>query len=44
MTIHNAKGLEFDTVFLVGAEEDIFPSIRAHEEPYGMRKSGGLPM
>ncbi|MDR0906344.1 MAG: UvrD-helicase domain-containing protein [Oscillospiraceae bacterium] len=28
MTIHSAKGLEFDTVFIVGAEEGIFPGIR----------------
>lgn len=26
MTIHSAKGLEFDTVFLVAAEDNIFPS------------------
>ena len=29
MTMHSAKGLEFPTVFLVGMEESIFPSIRA---------------
>lgn len=29
MTMHSAKGLEFDTVFLVGAEDNIFPSYRA---------------
>ena len=27
MTIHTAKGLEFDHVFIVGMEEDIFPHI-----------------
>ena len=32
MTIHAAKGLEFDTVFLVGWEEGIFPSQRALDE------------
>jgi DNA helicase-2/ATP-dependent DNA helicase PcrA len=29
MTIHNAKGLEFDACFVVGLEEDVFPHIRA---------------
>src|SRR5690606_29399049 len=32
MTIHAAKGLEFDRVFLVGWEEGIFPSQRAIDE------------
>ena len=38
MTIHSAKGLEFPTVFIVGVEENIFPSpmcigsLRALEE------------
>lgn len=26
MTVHSAKGLEFDTVFIVGMERDLFPS------------------
>ena len=29
MTIHAAKGLEFKTVFLIGMEENIFPSARS---------------
>lgn len=33
MTMHAAKGLEFDTVFLVGAEENIFPGYRAMADP-----------
>jgi DNA helicase-2/ATP-dependent DNA helicase PcrA len=32
MTLHSAKGLEFDTVFLPGWEEGVFPSLRAVEE------------
>ena len=28
MTVHSSKGLEFETVFVVGFEETIFPSVR----------------
>jgi DNA helicase II / ATP-dependent DNA helicase PcrA len=32
MTLHSAKGLEFDSVFLPGWEEGVFPNQRALEE------------
>lgn len=30
MTVHGSKGLEFDSVFLVGMEDELFPSLREH--------------
>lgn len=35
MTLHGAKGLEFDTVFLPGWEEEIFPHRRALDDGGG---------
>ncbi|HIC41695.1 MAG TPA: hypothetical protein EYO86_01250 [Pelagibacterales bacterium] len=32
MTMHSAKGLEFDNVFLAGWEEGVFPSMRSIDE------------
>jgi DNA helicase II / ATP-dependent DNA helicase PcrA len=32
MTLHNAKGLEFRAVFMIGMEEQIFPHARSIEE------------
>ena len=32
MTIHSAKGLEFENVFITGLEETVFPLMRAMEE------------
>lgn len=32
MTLHSAKGLEFDNVFIPGMEENIFPSMRSLAE------------
>ena len=42
MTMHSAKGLEFPVVFVVGAEEGIFPGIRAIGETEEMEEERRL--
>ncbi len=42
MTIHSAKGLEFPCVFLVGAEEGLFPSLLAIGEAGQMEEERRL--
>jgi DNA helicase-2/ATP-dependent DNA helicase PcrA len=42
MTMHAAKGLEFDTVFIVGAEDGIFPGMRVIGEPEEMEEERRL--
>ena len=42
MTMHSAKGLEFPVVFVVGAEEGIFPGIRAIGEVEEMEEERRL--
>ena len=32
MTLHNAKGLEYPIVFIIGCEEGVFPHSRALDE------------
>src|SRR6185312_3892608 len=32
MTLHNAKGLEYPTIFIAGCEEGVFPHSRALDE------------
>lgn len=42
MTLHSAKGLEFDTVFLSGLEEGIFPHNRSLDAPSEMEEERRL--
>ena len=42
MTVHSAKGLEFCAVFIVGLEEDLFPSAMASDTPRGLEEERRL--
>lgn len=42
MTLHTAKGLEFDTVFLTGFEDAIFPHQRAMTDPAELQEERRL--
>jgi len=42
MTLHSAKGLEFNLVFLIGLEEGLFPHSRAFNDPDQMEEERRL--
>ena len=42
MTVHSAKGLEFDCVFISGLEEGLFPSERSMTEHQGLEEERRL--
>ncbi len=42
MTVHNGKGLEFDVVFIVGLEEDLFPHANSRDFPEALEEERRL--
>lgn len=42
MTVHNAKGLEYDAVFVTGLEEGLFPHISSLSDPEEMEEERRL--
>ncbi len=42
MSLHSAKGLEFDTVFLTGMEEELFPHSRSYDDEESMEEERRL--
>jgi len=42
MTIHSSKGLEFDTVFLTGLEEGVFPLFRSMDNEWEIEEERRL--
>jgi len=42
MTLHNAKGLEFDAVFITGLEDGLFPLARSFDDPLELEEERRL--
>lgn len=42
MTLHTAKGLEFDVVFLTGLEDGVFPHMRSLDDPVELQEERRL--
>lgn len=42
MTVHSAKGLEYKHVFIVGMEDELFPSSQSHDTTFGLEEERRL--